>query len=172
MKSLLSCIVLDFHRSRPFLPYAMEALAALSLAGTILQLIETGTKVVNTAKEIQDSARGMTKENESLEKVTSEMRALSLDLSLASTKAHSDDERALRCVAQECYDLTEQLLRLIQDTIPSNPGSFREALRTSFRSQRYKGSKLDLERKLADRRNQLHLHLSRLLRCAFVMTNE
>jgi hypothetical protein len=63
----------------------MEALAAISLLGSIIQFVEVGSKVIETAKEIRQSSFGMTKENENLQEQARQLRALSIRMEPLST---------------------------------------------------------------------------------------
>jgi hypothetical protein len=100
-----------------------EALAAVSLVGNIVQFVDVGAKIIKTAREINNSKHGRTKELTSLEVSTGELRQLSRRLDVSRGDLETDDQRALRRLAQECQDLSEQLLGLIRDVAPAQTKS-------------------------------------------------
>ncbi|KAI4638616.1 hypothetical protein J4E93_009917 [Alternaria ventricosa] len=146
----------------------MEALTAIGLIANIIQFVDLGAKLVGSAKEMRDSASGMTVEDKSLEEVTIEMRDLTLRLEAPKTRASSQDERALRLLAQECRELSDQILRLLKKIAPSKPNSTLRSIRSAIRTIKYKDEMRELEEKLAKCRSQLHLHLSRLTKSVIV----
>jgi hypothetical protein len=91
----------------------MEALAAISLVGNIIQSVDLGTKLFADAEEIQESATGMTKDDQDLANITREMRNPSLKVGASATGLRNDDQRALQYLARECCDLSERILDLI-----------------------------------------------------------
>ncbi|KAI4911316.1 hypothetical protein J4E85_011225 [Alternaria conjuncta] len=137
----------------------MEALTAIGLIANIVQFLDLGAKLIGSAKEMRDSASGMTVENKSLEEVTIEMRDLTSRLDPPTTKARSDDEKALRRLAQECHELSDQILRLLKKIAPSKPNSTLRSIRSAIRTIKYKDEMRELEDKLAKCRDQLHLQL-------------
>lgn len=54
----------------------MEALTALSLAGTVVQFVDFGTKLLSDGKGLYKSSTGALKVNEEFELVTADLRAL------------------------------------------------------------------------------------------------
>jgi len=152
------------HGSSDPEPRTMEALTAIGLIANIVQFVDLGAKLINSAKEIQASTNGMTMENKNLEKVTTEMRKLTMEFNPLFMDAKSEDERAIGRLAQECRDLSEQILSLLKKITPTKPSSRRQIWGSTRRNQKYKREKKGLEEKLANCRGQLHLHFSRLTR--------
>ncbi|KAH7397225.1 hypothetical protein BKA66DRAFT_437803 [Pyrenochaeta sp. MPI-SDFR-AT-0127] len=140
----------------------MGTLTAFNLVSSIIQFVDVGSTILKTAREIEDSSFGMTKEDKSLEEITKDMRNLSLSLGLSISRPRNDDERALLRLAQECRNLSEQLLDLIQGMVPAYSGSKLLVLVAAAKRVKYKNERKELERKLANCRAQLHLHYSRL----------
>jgi len=142
----------------------MEALAAISLVSSIIQFVDLGSKAFASAREIRDSKDGMTEDNKTLTIITNGIRDLSVQLATPSTEPNNEDERALRRLAQESRDLSERILCLIRETVPTNPKSKREVFRTTMKGIQYKSERDALERKLASCRDQLHLQYTRVTR--------
>jgi len=142
----------------------MEALTAIGLIANVIQFVDLGAKLVGSAKEMRNSVSGMTLENKSLEEVTIEMRDLTSRLEPPKTHARTQDEEALRLLAQECRELSDQILRLLRKIAPSKPNSTLRYMRSAFKNIKYKDDKRELENKLARCRSQLHLQFSKLNR--------
>jgi hypothetical protein len=90
----------------------MDPFAAIGLASSIVQFVDYSTKLINGARDIYDSASGMTEHNKSLESIVNEMKLLSSKL-LPRTGGPSEDEKALCHVAAECNILSDQILELL-----------------------------------------------------------
>jgi hypothetical protein len=142
----------------------MEALAAISLVASVIQFVDFGRRAFASAIEVRNSADGMTKDIKDLDTITREMRNLSAQLASPSTGPINADERALRSLAQESYEVSERILRLVQETIPKNAKSKREVLLSTWKSLQCKTERETLERKLASCRDRLHLQYTRVTR--------
>ncbi|KAI4614216.1 uncharacterized protein J4E87_009613 [Alternaria ethzedia] len=140
----------------------MEALTAIGLIANVIQFVDLGAKLVGSAKEMRNSVSGMTLENKSLEEVTIQMRDLTSRLEPPKTHARTQDEEDLRLLAQECRELSDQILRLLRKIAPSKPNSTLRYMRSAFKNIKYKDDKRELENKLARCRSQLHLQFSKL----------
>ncbi|KAL2014385.1 hypothetical protein VTN00DRAFT_1910 [Thermoascus crustaceus] len=92
----------------------MDPLTAISLATSIVQFVDLGTKLIHGAREIYSSAYCAPEENEGQETVVSEMRSLSSKLLPPSHFQGSKDERALCRLAAECNTISDQILALLE----------------------------------------------------------
>jgi hypothetical protein len=122
----------------------MEALAIVSLVGSIIQLVEVGGKLINTTKEIRRSTLGMTSENKTLQDSARRLRELSNKIERSSTGYISDDEQELRRLAAECCDLYNQKLRLIERISFDNTRSFLALYSTLFSNFKQNDEKEEL----------------------------
>jgi predicted trehalose synthase len=148
----------------------MEALTAIALIANIVQFVELGAKLISSAKEMQASASGMTTENKSLEEATTEMRDLAMRLDSPTIEAKSDDGRALRCLAKQCRELSEQIIGLLKKIAPTSFNSRLRTIGSAMKNQKYRREKKELEEKLASCHGQLHLHFSRLTKLVHIST--
>ncbi|KAH0543092.1 hypothetical protein FGG08_002606 [Glutinoglossum americanum] len=135
----------------------MEVLAAIGLAGNIIQFVDFGGKLISKTAEIQKSSTGALAENINIETATD-------DLALLSTKLHdsanSAGDTALQELCQSCNAVATELLTVL-DSIKVHGGqnkwkSFRKALRSVW-------SKEDialLEKQLARFRDELNLRVA------------
>jgi hypothetical protein len=115
----------------------MEALAAVSLAGNILQFIHTTKELVSASREILDS--GAKKGNLELETIAKELRAQTDRLKIPgrTTSKPKGDDGSLESLASKCEDITEEILDVL-DKLKMKDGSnkwdsFLQALKTQWR---------------------------------------
>ncbi|KAK6953534.1 hypothetical protein Daesc_005839 [Daldinia eschscholtzii] len=139
----------------------MEALAALGLACNILQLIECGYKAVVMAKELHGSRQDAIDSNANTEFVAREMRELSLrvmkDLPASGL---TEDETALCRLAQQCSDLSNRLLALLESLKTKRRGSKLDIVTTVLRNMRKKHELEQLQASLDNHRKQLQVHMN------------
>lgn len=151
----------------------MEPFAALSLAAGIVQFVDFSSRLIHSAKEIHQSANGITEESKSLESVVKEMRSLSLRLDPPVTGEQGDDEKALRRLAAECRILSDQIQELLKSILPEDPTCRRQSLISALKGVWKDKEKQELERRLDSCRGQLELQLSFMMRYAqlFIKTS-
>ncbi|KAI0886806.1 uncharacterized protein GGS22DRAFT_117799 [Annulohypoxylon maeteangense] len=143
----------------------MEAVAALGLASNILQLIECGYKVVATAKELYESGEETTNANKNAGFIAQEMRELSLRvMNQLPTSGLTNDERALCQLAQQCSQLSNKLLVLLDDLKLKKPGGKLEAMTGAvtgaLRNMRKKKERDQLQADLDRYRQQLNVQIN------------
>jgi hypothetical protein len=141
----------------------MEALAAVGLAGNIVQFIDFTCKLFDQAASIYHSRAGTATGARSLEVVTEDLQALTTTLTKAvHHNGAQNDQTALYKLAKECEKVATELLSTLHGLQAKRPGSkwssFRAALATTW-----KQSSIDaMERQLDSCRTQLILHLQSL----------
>ncbi|KAI9766763.1 MAG: hypothetical protein M1839_004767 [Geoglossum umbratile] len=135
----------------------MEVLAAIGLAGNIIQFVDFSGKLISKTAEIRKSGTGALAENINIETATN-------DLALLSTKLHdsanSASDTALQELCQSCNTIATELL-IVLDSVKVHGGqnkwkSFRKALQSVW-------SKEDialLEQRLARLRDELNLRVA------------
>jgi hypothetical protein len=142
----------------------MDPFAAIGLASNIVQFVDYSTKLINGARDIYDSASGMTEENKSLESIVSEMKLLSSKLLPTTGDLRSEDEKALCRVAAECNILSDQILELLGKLKPKRRKSKHQSAWAAVKNKIHEREKLELEKRLGNCRSQLELQLSVLTR--------
>jgi hypothetical protein len=124
----------------------MEALAAISLAGNILQFVDTGAKVVSVATEIYKSSSGSLQEHEELEVIAKDLEQQSSTLNSAlDTSRDPLVGKLLTSCKTIASELTVVLGRAKQ---PQNRHGIATSVRLSFRVLRSASKIKDLERRL------------------------
>jgi hypothetical protein len=142
----------------------MDPFTAIGLASSIVQFVDYSTKLINGAREIYDSASGMTEENKSLESIVSEMKELSSKLLPGTSGPRSEDVKALCRVAAECNILSDQILELLGKIKPKAPKSKHQSAWAAVKNKIHEKDKLELEKRLGNCRSQLELQLNFLTR--------
>jgi len=140
----------------------MEALVAISLASSIVQFVDFGSKVLSRTKEIRQSADATDTATANLETSARILGRLSEELGL-SFHAVSQDEKNINILATEAKKVADELLavleRIKKDTHGRKWASFRQALRFAW-------SQDELEKKsrrMDDLRSQLSACLQKLM---------
>lgn len=100
----------------------MDPLTALSLAGTIIQVIDFGTKVLHGSRSLYNSASGALDVNAELELITRDLTVLSKKLwrPLSAANATNSDPNgheydSLRELCDGCKSVADELLVALED---------------------------------------------------------
>jgi hypothetical protein len=81
----------------------MDALAFISLQSNIIQCIDVSGKIIKNAKEVGQSALGVTEENISLQESSCSLRDLSTQIEGSAQSCTSSDYQDLRLIS--CYSV-------------------------------------------------------------------
>ena len=96
----------------------MEPLSAVSLAGTIVQFLDFGIKLVAKTSEIYNSSEGAELRNIELDAITQNFVSLNRRVRIRSHKicafAISEDEMALESITAQCNKVGEELIDALQ----------------------------------------------------------
>ncbi|KAM0430101.1 hypothetical protein ACHAPT_006107 [Fusarium lateritium] len=141
----------------------MEPFTALGLAAAIVQFIDFGSRLINTTREISVSAKGVTKEHETLDDICSHIYTLVDELDGAADGAGTSqqkiqDEVALRQLSDKCRYTALELQNLIKSLYRTPGGTianFRQALRATCGLKKVS----EMENRLKQFREQLIVHL-------------
>jgi hypothetical protein len=100
----------------------MEALAAVGLAGNILQFIDFSFNIISGINKVCSSASGMTPEYESLSILVDNFTAVAQGL-ITDVPAKTENEMKLCALAKNCYAFSEELQGILRRLKVGNPGS-------------------------------------------------
>jgi hypothetical protein len=142
----------------------MDPMTAIGLTSAIVQFIDYSTRLVDAASDIHRSASGTSLENQNIEFVMSELKALSLRLDPPRTGQPTDDEQALCRLAAECRILSDQILSLLEKIKPRNPKSKRESFWSAIKTMWNDREMKELVQRVQNCRSQLELQLNFLMR--------
>lgn len=141
----------------------MDPFSAIGVAANITGLIDFGLRAVSIAKQI--SQKGSAHHNADIESLTSKCRSLADSLkSQMLTPEPSVDHLRLQELAEECTRISEDLLRLLSELTASGSRSSVRDLRLAWKNIRKKSEVAELEKRLGQARQTLHLQLSQISR--------
>ncbi|KAI9795146.1 MAG: hypothetical protein M1816_000168 [Peltula sp. TS41687] len=140
-----------------------EAFALISLAASIVQLVDFGYKLLSSSKEIYNSVHGSKDENFELELIVEDIKNLNKEASKVALR--SKDEVALRRLADESEKLADDLLGTLKklrarDDVWSNKF---ESIRVATQSLWKRKDIQSLEERLHRIEERLRARLSNML---------
>ncbi|KAK0732271.1 hypothetical protein B0H67DRAFT_606737 [Lasiosphaeris hirsuta] len=141
----------------------MDPFSAIGLAANITGLIEFGLLAVSIANQI--SQNGSTHRNAEIESLTSKSQSLadSLKSQMLASELSADRLR-LQELAEECVRISEDMLRLLSQLTASGSRSNLHVIRLAWKNIRKKSEVAELEKRLGQARQTLHLQLSQISR--------
>ncbi|RMJ15118.1 hypothetical protein CDV36_005226 [Fusarium kuroshium] len=135
----------------------MDPVTAFSLAGTILQFLDSGTRFAFVAHRLYRSGADAVVEygdvrdiNDSLTVILPELQGISSD---------SDSERSLGQLACDCGKVANELRDILNKVGGAGTGRKRDALKAAFRLIYKEDDIKALQDRLSSFRSQLNLHL-------------
>ncbi|TGO41110.1 hypothetical protein BHYA_0026g00160 [Botrytis hyacinthi] len=145
----------------------LDPLSALSLAATIVQFVDFGSKVISTATELHHSSEGALANNLELSTIISDLSSISNDLSAQGSgkgkHSYNMDELALIGLASQCKDLSDKLLHDLDGLNIKKAHTKWASARQAMRSLRKEAYISEISKRLDGFRNQLVLKLVALL---------
>jgi N-terminal domain on NACHT_NTPase and P-loop NTPases len=145
----------------------LDPLTAASLASSIVQFVDYGTKIVINTKEIYESASGATDTNERLDTTIDSMMGLYKKLSAENPSHQGDAERALCHIAKECHSLSKDISAILQKIKPKKANSIVSSYMAAGKAMWYSKEIAELKARLDSCQSQLSMPLSVLTRFLF-----
>ena len=145
---------------------ALEGLAALSLAGNVIQFIDFGCRLFSKSRELYRSSDGDLAENVELEDIANSLITLSERLTDGSAQMslQSEDHVSLVSLTKNCTSVASELLRTLDELKVKEPQkkwrSFRVALKRIWSSKKIE----DMSKRLDTYSTQLNTCMGHLLR--------
>jgi hypothetical protein len=141
----------------------METLAAIGLVGNIVQFIDFGSKLVAKSVQLYQSSDGALAENVDTETATNHL--VLLNNKLRDANRTSDVE--LENLCKSCSTVADELIRALGELKVQGGQkrwkSMRKAIRTVWSKDKIQG----IEKRLANFREVLSLHIIVDLRCVY-----
>lgn len=102
---------------------ALESIAALSLAGNMVQLIDFGCRLLSNSRTLYKSSEGVLAEILELESIATSLRTLSEGRTSKSPQiaSQSPDESILVSLAQGCKDIADEFLQALDELRVKEP---------------------------------------------------
>lgn len=132
---------------------------AVGLASSIISFIDLASKIVRGSYEVYKSSTGSTAENDHTARVVGDLRRVAGTLK-QNTEATGDEE--LAALSRSCYDLSGELIDLLQRFLPKGPGRWQAFTAACLVFRKQKDVKV-LEERLDRYRQQISQRLILLL---------
>lgn len=145
----------------------MEALAAVSLAGNILQFPNFTSEVISKSRQIHTSVSGTLKEHDDLESLATDLKGLSVQLQASTGPVDS----VLEQLCSRCSEVADELLKAVERLGVKGNQSQSQSLRKTLKLVWGKEKLQSLEERLAQFRQELTLHVTvelRYIRCCIL----
>ena len=140
----------------------MDPVAALGLAGNIVQFVDFSYKVLQDTKSLYGSSTGASAENDIIETICNDLINLNNALTAPSEPGAIPD--SMRTLASNCKDVAAELLQLLDKVKVHGPNrkwrSFVQALRSVWKKEQIE----ELVRRMERLRNETQFHLQIMLR--------
>ena len=140
----------------------MEPVIAFSLAGTILQFVDSGTRFAALALRLYQKGSDDADDHVHLLKITEDLNALLPKLK--PRKNDGDGAISMAQLAADCSKTATHLLAILRKLKITKDTRRRDAIRAAFRLIYQKNEIMSLQDQLASFRSQLSLHLLLSLR--------
>ena len=147
----------------------LEALAALGLASAVVTFVDFALEITSKGKEYHKSVDGILIEHVELQSIADRFKDLSINIKqslsdLPRAKALSNNEKALKVVAERCQNVSLELREALEKL--QIPGahrkykSFRQALKTHWTKNKIE----DRQKKLRLAKEDLAVHFLVIVR--------
>lgn len=148
---------------------ATDPLTALSVAGTIVQFADFGSRLFSEGKELYKPTQGVLAANDELELVTSDLRALivniepwssSIDRARPLAKEEAEKQERFQRICAEAVMLADDLIqRLDQLKIRVGKGRKRESFRKAIQSAWSRDEIVSMNRRLASLKDAMETQI-------------
>ena len=135
----------------------MDPLTAFSLAGTILQFVDSGARFIMLAQKMYQHGTDDIDAHVCLLRITEDLNAIIPDLK--PIQNGDNKGKGLNQLAVNCSQTAERLLAILQKTKTTKGSRKRDAIKAAFILIFRKDDILSLEGQLSSFQRQLSLHL-------------
>jgi hypothetical protein len=136
----------------------LETLAAVGLAGNVIQFVDFSCKLFDTATSVYHSQAGSSKDSQNLEDITQQLQRICRDLH----RAGQNDLRPVSTMdklAKDCEAAAKDLLVALERVKAKNPQSKRSSLKAALATIWNERQISAMEKRLDSYRSQLILEL-------------
>lgn len=134
----------------------MEAIAAISLAGNILQFLNFTGDAITTSRRIHASTSGTLNEHDNLERLATDLKYLSVRLQGSAGPVDS----VLEQLCSSCNEVADELLKSLGHLGVKGKYTASQSLRKALKTLWGKEKLKLLEERLAGYRQELTLHMT------------
>lgn len=139
----------------------LDPLTALSIASSVIQIVDFGCKLVSQSQEIYYSANGATKDNVTSGEITKDINLLYKDLTSKDQNFQmlDDDDRALGKLVGSCLREVEAVMSLLAELEVPPDATQWKSFKNAIKSARKKGKVKDIETRLLKIQKQIDSRL-------------
>lgn len=133
----------------------MDPLSALSIATSVVQFVDYGTRLLSKARELHISAHGALTENIELEAASERLRTLTMPLQ------HVARDEALKHICTSCMAVSKELIMKLDNLkVPNGYKNKKwKSFRQAFKSVVSKGKIEEIKGRLHSLRMELNTHV-------------
>ena len=143
----------------------LDPLTALSIASSVIQIVDFGCKLVSETQEIYSSASGATKANVTSREITKDIKLLYQDL-VRKNQAFQrlgPDDIELGKLVDSCAGEAEALMKLLEELrVPPDAKQW-ESFKNAIKSARKKGRVNEIETRLFKIQRQINFRLNLMM---------
>ena len=143
----------------------LDPLTALSIASSVIQIVDFGCKLVSETQEIYSSASGATKDNVTSREITKDIKLLYQDL-VRKNQAFQrlgPDDIALGKLVDSCAGEAEALMKLLEELKVSPDAKQWKSFKSAIKSARKKGKVNEIETRLFKIQRQINSRLNLMM---------
>ncbi len=142
----------------------MEAIAALSLASNVIQVVDFSARIVSKGYKVYKSSDGVLVEDVDAEIITQDLSALNGKLQLSydnvgSSAPLSEDDRSLMKLCEKSKGLADELLSRLDRVEVSGKHRKWKSARQALKSVTHRDELSQFLSRLNDYRSELTLHI-------------
>ena len=146
----------------------LEPLAAIGLAGSLVQFVDFCGRIIAEGYSAYQSATGVSRDNAHLEVVIRDLQGWSKKFNSVQTSPStlSEDEKALQGLRVDCYILAGELLAILEKLRVKRTGHLRSIAALGKSIQHFhKSDKIKrLSKQLDELRSEINLRLLRIIK--------
>ena len=139
----------------------LDPLTALSLASSVIQIVDFGCKLVSQTQEIYQSANGATKDNVTSGEIAKDISVLYKDLTRKDQEFQrlDGDDIALGKLVDSCVREVRELMHLLRELEVPQDATQWKSFKNAVKSAREKGKVRDIETRLLKIQKQIDSRL-------------
>ena len=144
----------------------MEALAAVALAGSVLQFVEFVGRLFKDASKIYASASGLTSDDLHIQDICSKFDTFSAQLEVTPSDPHAPLDKDLQACVAACKKDCDELLSIVR-MLATKKGKTRKCWKSFSAALSHKlkvGEIEGLKGRIQDHQNLISLQLSKMLK--------
>lgn len=148
----------------------LDPLTALSIASSVLQIIDFGRKLVSQTQEIYQSASGATKDNVTSGEITKDINFLYKDLrgKNETFQRLGSDDIALGKLVDSCMEQAEKLIEVLAVLVVPPDAKQWKSFKNAIQSARHKGEVNTIEGRLFKIQRQIDSRLLKMMKYVLV----